>query len=194
MSEEAVAGELAGAERTLFLSPALGDGEARQACHDVMTRQSDELLFVSLVQSVDDVVSEWRGTPGVESLAVVTVDTRRGGATAETGTPGGVRTRYVSSPDDLTGMGIAITQALEGFDGPAPAVCFDSLTVLLQYADVEQTFRFLHVLSRYLADAGATFHAHLDPATQEDQTLSTLATLFDGMARYEDGEWQVRRQ
>lgn len=188
-------GELADAERVLLLSSTLSDGEERRVCRALMGEQSDELLYVSLVRSVDDVVAEWQGAPGVDSLAVVTVETTRGNA-ADVGTASALdlRTEYVSSPDDLTGLGIAITETLDGFDGPAPAVCFDSLTVLLQYADAEQTFRFLHVLSRYLSDASVSFHAHLDPVTQEDRTLSTLATLFDGLARYEDGEWQVRRQ
>lgn len=194
MGEEELVGELADAERSLLLSPTLSEGAERAACHGLMMEQSDELLYVSLVRPVDDIVAEWRGAPGVDRLAVVSVETTRGSAsTGETATAD-IRTEYISSPDDLTGMGIAVTQVLDGFGGPAPAVCLDSLTVLLQYADVEQTFRFLHVLFRYLADAGASFHAHLDPATQEDQALSTLASLFDAMARYEDGEWQVRRQ
>lgn len=194
MDAEAVVGGLAGTEKVLLLSPTLSEGAERNVCHGLMADRSDELLYVSLVRSVDEIVDEWRRAP-VDHLAVVTVETRRGEvANPESATGTHLRAEHVSSPDDLTGIGIAVTQVLEGFEGPAPAVCFNSLTVLLQYTDVEQTFRFLHVLSRYLDEAGASFHAHLDPATQADETLSTLATLFDGMARYEDDEWQVRRQ
>ncbi|MFB6172442.1 MAG: hypothetical protein ABEJ23_07895 [Haloarculaceae archaeon] len=194
MSADAAVSDLAGSERVLVLSPSLSGGAGHQLCHDLMAARGPGLLYVSLVRSVDDIVAEWRDAPDVDDLAVVSAERTRGGAAAAApSTAMDVRVEHVTSPDDLTGLGIAVTQVLGGL-GPSPAVCLDSLTVLLQYADVEQTFRFLHVLSQYLGEAEASFHAHLDPATQSDQTLSTLSALFDAMVRYQDDEWTVRRQ
>lgn len=195
MGDTDLQAEFAGVGRVLLLGPTLGDGSQRDVCHSLLRDPSGGCLQVSLVRSADQVLDEWRATEsGVPpDLAIVTVDSGRGAPGTADGTVDGVRVEHVSSASDLTGLGIAITQCLEGFEGESAAVCFDSLTVLLQYVDAEQAFRFLHVLSRYFDAADATLHVHLDPTTQDDQTLSTLASLFDAMARYEDGEWEVRR-
>lgn len=97
----------------------------------------------------------------------------------------------VDDPGDLTAIGIKINEFLEQWDleantadDPRLKVCFDSLTVLLQYADVERVFRFLHVLSSRLAEENVQAHFHLDPSTQDEQTLKLLGSLFDEV----DGE------
>lgn len=92
----------------------------------------------------------------------------------------------VRNPSDLTGIGIAISEILGQWDsdkwenGPSQLVfCFDSLTVLLQYADLERVFQFLHVLLARLKTVDAVTHCHLDPSAHDEQTIATLRTLFD---------------
>lgn len=92
----------------------------------------------------------------------------------------------VNSPRDLAGLGIVISEFLGQWETerwteePSQiVVCFDSLTTLLQYVDLQQAFRFLHVLCGRLASVDAVAHFHLDPAAHDDQTITTLRHLFD---------------
>ncbi|WP_336134944.1 DUF7504 family protein [Natronomonas amylolytica] len=91
-------------------------------------------------------------------------------------------------PNDLTGQGIAITEALSA----GTEVCFDSLTALLQYADRERSFQFLHSLGERCVDASATIHYHLDPATTDDRTVAALSMLMDAVVDTEADELRVR--
>lgn len=83
-------------------------------------------------------------------------------------------------PDDLTGIEIAVTDELPYADGTT-VFCFDSLTALLQYVDLDRAYRFLHALVEHLWTAGAYAHFHLDPAAHDDETVVTLAALFDAV-------------
>jgi hypothetical protein len=91
-------------------------------------------------------------------------------------------------PNDLTGQGIAIAEAVEA----GTEVCFDSLTALLQYADRERAFRFLHSLGERCAAASASIHYHLDPETADEQTVAALSTLMDAVVDVEAGKLRVR--
>jgi len=91
-------------------------------------------------------------------------------------------------PGDLTGLGIAIAESL----GPDTAVCFDSLTAMLQYADRERSFQFLHALGERCASAGATAHYHLDPEATDETTVAALSTLVDAVVDTGAGTVSVR--
>lgn len=87
------------------------------------------------------------------------------------------------SPDDLTGIEIAVSEPVEAFsraDGET-VFCFDSLTALLQYVDLELAYRFLNALTERLWRSGVRAHFHLDPAAHDDGTVATLAMLFDAV-------------
>jgi hypothetical protein len=89
----------------------------------------------------------------------------------------------VASPANLTQLGIQLTSCLDslpGADADAKlVVCFDSITALLQYVDVEQAFKFLYILTDRFSDANALAHFHLDPDAHADETVNTLLPLFD---------------
>lgn len=89
---------------------------------------------------------------------------------------------------DLTAQEIAIAETLSS----GTAVCLDSFGVLLQYADPEAVFQFVHSLAERCAEASASMHFHLDPAAVEDQTFTALSTLMDAVVRVEDDAVQVR--
>jgi len=101
---------------------------------------------------------------------------------------GGIPIETVSDPHNLAELGIAISECLGRWEADIEddelsnfVVCFDSLTELLQYVDVQETFRFLHVLTGRLQSSGAVAHFHLNPEAHDDQTVSTLRTLFDAV-------------
>ncbi|QLH83733.1 DUF7504 family protein [Halosimplex pelagicum] len=114
----------------------------------------------------------------VDSAAAVAV-----GPVAETG--GGrdhLPVREVTDPTDLTGVGIAVGEWLRACDADErPVVCLDSLSTLLQYADLERAFRFLHALVAQVRSAGATAYVSVDPGAHDEATLATLRTLFDAV-------------
>jgi len=189
MNSQEVVAAVADTRRVLVLAPSLRGASGRTVRRDLLADRGDAVLYLSLSRSPDDIVDAWHENGELpERLVVVTTDAE-GGVDED-----GVAVETVSSPQDLTGMGIAVTKALDGFGDTSPTVCLDSLTILLQYVDARRAFRFLHVLSKYLRQADATIHAHLDPTTQDDQTVATLSSLFDAAVRYdaETDEWSVR--
>ena len=106
------------------------------------------------------------------------------------------RVEYVSSPADLTGIGIGVSEQLRRLSAAGvedTRICFYSLSTLLMYAELETVFRFLHVLSgRVDSMAGLGLFA-LDPTTHEESTVNTLKQLFDGVIEVKlDGGSQVR--
>lgn len=88
--------------------------------------------------------------------------------------------RVVPDPADLTGVGMAVSDWVEARDGGRPAgVCLDSLSTLLQYADSERAFRFLHALTGQFRTAGVDCHVHFDPAAHDERTVAQFRQLFD---------------
>lgn len=184
------------ASNVLLLEPATG-GTADGACVDLLCGAHPDdvdVLFATVTDSPGDRLDAWRahaaGPPA--SMGFVSVaDRARSAAAAGSGTPdlghaGPVRT--VSDPSDLTGVGIAITETLSSWagDGNRTVVCLESLTALLQYSDVERVYRFLNVLTSQFAHADVAAHVHATPESHDEQTLGTLASLFDEVRHVDD--------
>lgn len=184
-----VAAPAASAGSVLLESPSLSDG-AVEACPALHDRPDRNLLLVSLAGDTERRLDAWRrhgGVPG--KVAVVTAGWTRGAA-ATVGTPPEsveVSTTSVSGPGDLTGIGIKMDQCLSAWaDDAAPTeVCFDSITTLLQYVDVEAAFRFLHVTSKRIESADADAHYHLDPGAHDERVLTTVRGLFSERFTYD---------
>ncbi|KAB1186956.1 MULTISPECIES: hypothetical protein [Haloferax] len=123
-------------------------------------------------------------------LVVVTTETRDPDAV------GADAIEQVTSPSDLTGLGMKATEHLarwdDGADAVTPVVVLNSLTILFQYAGMQAIYRFLHALTTRIANSDGHGVFFLDPLTQDDKTVHTLASLFDAVARRgDDGEWTV---
>jgi KaiC/GvpD/RAD55 family RecA-like ATPase len=102
--------------------------------------------------------------------------------------------RRVSSPADLTGMGVAFTQAVDELNpDPCLRLGFVSISTLLQYVDAERAFSFLHVLSRRTSAAGFGVYS-IDPTAHEDRFVNVVTSIFDAAIeiRESDGERQAR--
>lgn len=86
----------------------------------------------------------------------------------------------VRDPTDVSSVGITISLYLNDWASDAETrLGFHSLTALLDHADTETAFRFLHVLTRRLADVDASGRFYLDPAVVDDRTIETLRPVFD---------------
>jgi hypothetical protein len=91
-----------------------------------------------------------------------------------------VRAEFVDSPGNLTDLGVTLLEALEAHAerDSRTALCL-SLTVLLQYAPLDDVYRFLHTLVGHLDRFDATGHFHLHEHAHAAETIATLRPVFD---------------
>lgn len=165
-------------------------GAANRLCGELLTVDDPSetgLVIVSLVQSPASRLSIWEeaatGWPA-ETVVVTVADDVEPASREPPGADVDVRT--VSDPANLTRLGVTLTECLAAVDGTRPVLCFHSLSILLQYADLKQVFRFLSVLMNHLDAAGASAHFHLRPAVHDERTVATLRHLFDDEIRVGD--------
>ncbi|MDX1745963.1 MAG: hypothetical protein R3324_08505 [Halobacteriales archaeon] len=181
----------------LLLAPAL-ERKADEACMRLLTPvppEAETVLYVTFTNSADDRLSHWRthatGPPAGAGVVCVGELARSAGAIAdgaEAGMNTSVGVETVTDPADLTGLGIAINRFIDRWadNDRKVVVCFDSITTLLQYADLERAFRFLHVLTGRVRSAGALAHYHMDPSAHDEGDKNTLMAVFDAVVSVDD--------
>jgi hypothetical protein len=187
----------------LLLTPSIHEA-TEDACYDLLTptgATDENVLWVTYTRSADACIRDWLShtdeRPRNARIVSVGETTRSASAAMSDGggpTPTNDIVEPVSNPGDLTGLGIKLSEILKEWgDSPDDTVaCFDSLTALLQYADLQTVYKFLHVLTGRFDTADVTAHFHLDPDACDQQTVSTLTSLFDTVVEREDDEWVVR--
>ena len=189
--------ELEGVSNVLVLAPSMGAGK-REACLGLLTQTppaSTNVLSVTFTQSPTEWVDDWNDRAGEPPArgGIVAIGQQQAEEDVDW------RVATVENPSDLTGIGIELSELLSRIAGAADddeplTVCFDSITSLLQYADLQRTFRFLHVVTGRIKTAGGVGHFHIDPAAHTDQELATLKGLFDAIVEVdEDGGLTVTR-
>lgn len=105
------------------------------------------------------------------------------------------RIKYASSPVDMTGIGIKLSEFLQDFYESRGLtenrVLLHSVSTLLMYSDLQTVFRFLHVFTGRIQSADALGVYVIDSTAHDDQTMNTLKQLFDAIIELEesaDGE------
>lgn len=191
--------DLDGVSNVLVLSSTLDEG-AREAYYERLLPDRPESLDVLAIdyrRTPDQWLDEWERRVGTRPgrCTIVSVDeTTRSVAPSQNRTTrrGPNTVACLESPTDLTGLGITVSEYLAAEGGERTVVIFDSLTVLLQYVDLQRAFRFLHVLANRVGTVDATAFYHMDPGAHDDRAVATLSSLFDAVAEYEDGSWSFR--
>lgn len=96
-----------------------------------------------------------------------------------------VSVETVGSVANLTDLGVTLVEELDthrGSDAPT-TLCFQSLTVLLQWSETDAVYRFLHTLMGHLGEVadgpGTTAHFHLHERAHDPDTVDRLRPLFD---------------
>jgi hypothetical protein len=175
------------ATTTLLCAPSMG---TERECLDLLSAADDDstVVWVSYNRPPSVCVEAYRDEYDTDAFGSVIVV----GDMPATSTPDSVSVETVSTPDDLTGLGITLSQTLSAHDDVV--LCFDSLTVLLQYVDHETAYEFLNAVTGHLYATDATAHFHLDPTAHDTQTTDALASLFDAVAEREDSGWSVRKR
>jgi hypothetical protein len=167
----------------LVLAPGFGDADAAGCAGLLADSGAENLLYVT-----------WSGDPS-DRLAHVSehaddVKAARAVVVGDlSGPPSGPfdAVETVNAPTDLTGVGIAVTELLAESEG-STAVCFDSVTSLFQYVDVDTAYEFLHVFAGRLYRNDAVGHFHMDPGAHDEQVVAQIASLVDGQLELdEDG-------
>jgi KaiC/GvpD/RAD55 family RecA-like ATPase len=107
------------------------------------------------------------------------------------------RIKYTSSPVDMTGIGIKLSEFLQAFyqdrNIEQNRIMLHSLSTLLMYADLQTVFRFLHVFTGRIQSVEGLGLFAIDSSAHDDKTMNTLKQLFDGIiTTHEDREPEVR--
>ncbi|MFB6154255.1 MAG: RAD55 family ATPase [Haloferacaceae archaeon] len=155
------------------------------------------LVVVSTKNSADRVRedAESAATDGQEIGIVDCVSHQRNlrGATEDDAT------KYVSSPENLTQIGVKFTvlfdRYFEGHPDQTTGVGLHSLSHLLMYSDVKQVYQFVQVLTGKIQSADWLGVTVVDSSIHDEQTLHMFQNLFDGVVettRRDDGNRYLR--
>jgi len=176
----------------LISGPAMS-GKERLA-YDVLAdglRKGNGAVVVTTGDGAGSVVEEFRSlVPDLDDSQLGVIDCRGEGGTDEAAI-GNAHAHHVSSPGDLTGIGIGITKALEGLHNAGNEqgrLALVSLSTMLTYTDKKTVFKFCHVLSSRLDSAGYIGVFTIDSGAHDDQTLQVIKQAFDGMIDVRDAE------
>jgi len=183
--------QLGDAKVVMLGDPSMGGSDEACAHHLAQASPGDvSVLWVSFTDPAEACLERWRNVHDVDpaEFGVVVVGETTGAGSGDID-PQAVE--VVSNASDLTGIGIKIGEFISGRDEQI-AVCFDSLTALLQYVDLETAYEFLHALTGQLYSAGAVSHFHIDTAAHDDRTVETLLSLFDARVDLDGDEPRIR--
>ncbi len=141
----------------------------------ITTKDSADVVLAKLPEDADvgvvDCVTKQRGVGAVEDNS---------------------RVKYASSPVDMTGIGIKLSEFLQEFydrrELPRNRVLLHSISTLLMYSDLQTVFRFLHVFTGRIQSANALGVYVIDSTSHDDQTMNTLKQLFDAVIEVDEGE------
>lgn len=93
--------------------------------------------------------------------------------------------KRASSPVDLTGIGVKISQFFEEMlvrkKKEKIHLCINSLSTILMYSNIQTVFRFLHVFTGRVKAANGFGIYVVEDEMHDAQTIATLKQLFDGM-------------
>ena len=93
--------------------------------------------------------------------------------------------KIASSPVDLTGIGVKISQFFEEYfmkkNIKKTQLHINSLSTILMYSNIQTVFRFLHVFTGRIKAAGSLGIYVIESGMHDEQAISTLKQLFDGM-------------
>jgi len=160
------------------------------------TRRGEGAIVVTTKDGAGRVLDDYRDRVEVDGRPVAVIDcvTRQQGVGEVSDDE---HVKYTSSPVDMTGVGIKLSETLESFYGTHDVektrVMVHSLSTLLMYSDLQTVFRFLHVFTGRIQSVDGLGLFCIDATAHDDQTMNTLTQLFDGVVTTaEDAEPSVR--
>ena len=169
----------------------------RSTMMDVLAAGTDRdegAIVVTTKDGADRVLRDYEERTPYEGKPVAVVDCvtrQQGGETRKSD-----RIKYASSPVDMTGIGIKLSEFLQAFGDRGikqNRVMVHSLSTLLMYSDLQTVFRFLHVFTGRVQSVDGLGLFSIDSTAHDDQAMNTIKQLFDGIVTVpEDGEPEIR--
>jgi len=102
------------------------------------------------------------------------------------------RIKYASSPVDMTGIGIKLSEFLQDFyevrGRRQNRIMLHSVSTLLMYSNLQTVFRFLHVFTGRVQSANALGIYVIDSTAHDTQTMNTLKQLFDAVIEVQESD------
>jgi KaiC/GvpD/RAD55 family RecA-like ATPase len=146
---------------------------------------ADDGVVIVSTREPGERVLEWFTEQGIDisgsNIGIVDCVTRTLGMNA----PDTARIKRASSPVDLTGIGVKISQFLEEFlvkkNLGKIRLSINSLSTILMYSNLQTVFRFLHVFTGRVKAANGFGIYVVEDEMHDAQTIATLKQLFDGM-------------
>ncbi len=93
--------------------------------------------------------------------------------------------RIASSPVDLTGIGVKISQFFDEFllkkKIQKSQLHINSLSTMLMYSNTQTVFSFLHIFTKRIKSIGALGIYLIDGDMHDEQEVATIKQLFDGI-------------
>jgi KaiC/GvpD/RAD55 family RecA-like ATPase len=148
-------------------------------------------IFVTTKDNADRVIEDFADVVDVADPVVGVVDcvTKQQGMGSRSESE---LVRYASSPVDLTGIGIELSELLRALyqqrNITRNRILLHSLSTLLMYSDLQTVFRFMHVFTGRVQSADALGVFVIDSTAHDEQTVSTLKQLFDGIISVRESE------
>lgn len=128
---------------------------------------------------------------------VCAIDCRTEGDREEYERDDGAYVHRVTSPANMTGIGIGITQCFDRLSNGGVTdgrLGLTNLSTMITYSDKQTVFKFCHVLSSRLDSAGHLGLFTIDSSAHDEQTLQVIKQPFDGLIeiRERDGSREAR--
>lgn len=195
---------------TLIEGTASRDGTTPEV-YDVLSRPDEtNLLVLSYADGPDAWLQNWQTSVGdlpsevgfvhvgvkTRSAAAAHADairpapsgTTSAGSTPEPTAGGPLLADAVPDPADLARLGVYASEYLEAWDGNGreTVVYLDSLTELLENVDLDQAFKFLHILASRVESVDGRGYYLVDPAAHDDYSLAVVRELVDSVVALDE--------
>jgi hypothetical protein len=186
---DAACGGFEAGTNILILAPPMSDAE--QLAYALTKPLSGEYSIVLSTNERAAEVVDFFKVAGSDKRFVGVID-----AITKSSTPGITDTNrlmFVSSPTDLTGIGIKFSNMIETiFEGdfsegepglfpPPVRFCINSISTLLMYRRLEVLYQFLHVLTAKLKKIEGVGFYLINKESFDDKTLSLIKQLMTGV-------------
>ena len=173
----------------LVLAPSMSNAE--QLAYALIKPMNGEYSIVLSTNERAAEVIDFFKAAGSDKHFIGVID-----AITKSSTPGITDTQrlmFVSSPTDLTGIGIKFSNMIETiFDGtfsegegglfpPPIRFCVNSISTLLMYRKLEVLYQFLHVLTAKLKKIEGVGIYLLNNESFDDKTISLIKQLMSGV-------------
>lgn len=177
----------AGANLLLHGPPMIGKN---RLALQIMKRAERPAVLVTSDKSADHLIEQYRSLDdgnGLDEVYIVDCSGASGRGTFEESE----KIKYVSSPGDLTGIGMGIAKCTQRLGNAAEAgLGFGvlSLSTLLQYSSANRVFNFTHVMTGRISAAGYLGLWTINAGRHDEKAVSTLRGQFDYVAEIREDE------